>query len=476
MVSFRPPPLRAADNRTTPAAKITLRQSLYPLALVTILFFLWGFAYGLLDVLNKHFQNALDITRARSSGLQAAYFGAYPVASLTYAGWVLRRFGYRATFMLGLVLYGVGALLFWPSGHYRSFGGFCAATFIIGNGLGTLETAANPYLAVCGPPKYSEIRLNVAQAIQGTGTVVGPVLATYVFFKDVDDKSLESVQYVYLGIACFVFLLSIVFWFSHIPEITDADMQLQADETGNYQQDVPLRKQYLLWWGVLAQFAYVGAQVGVASSFVNYVVEVSGRSSATGSKFYAIGQALFAIGRFSGSFFMKFIKPRQVFLVYFCLVIVFCAAATGARGNAGVAMLMMTLFFESICFPTIFTLGIRGLGHHTKRGSSFIVASIVGGAIVPPMLLAVADAFDDTGRAMFIPLIWFVIGVTFAFGVNFHSRTVALVDGFNDSDVGVSNVGQLSEAEKAKAEGREMDVEKSSTEKEMDERVETNKL
>jgi FHS family L-fucose permease-like MFS transporter len=150
---YIPPRIRAADDRTTSAAKITLRQSIYPLALVTILFFLWGFAYGLLDVLNKHFQEALDITRAKSSGLQAAYFGAYPVASLTYAGWVLRKFGYRATFMLGLVLYGVGALLFWPSGHYRSFGGFCGATFIIGSGLGTLETAANPYLAVCGPPK-----------------------------------------------------------------------------------------------------------------------------------------------------------------------------------------------------------------------------------------------------------------------------------------------------------------------------------
>jgi FHS family L-fucose permease-like MFS transporter len=403
-------------------------------------FFLWGFAYGLLDVLNKHFQEALDITRAKSSGLQAAYFGAYPVASLTYAGWVLRKFGYRATFMLGLVLYGVGALLFWPSGHYRSFGGFCGATFIIGSGLGTLETAANPYLAVCGPPKYSEIRLNIAQAVQGTGTVIGPVLASYVFFKNVNDKDLTNVQYVYLGIAIFVFLLSIVFLYSRIPEITDADMQLQADATGNFAQDKTIFQQPLLWWGVLAQFCYVGAQVGIASSFVNYAVEVAGKSSSSGSNYYAIGQGLFAIGRFSGSFLMKFFLPRKIFGVYFAMVIVFCAAATGARGNAGLAMMMLTLFFESICFPTIFTLSIRGLGKHTKRGSSFVVASIVGGACVPPILLATADHFNDTGRAEFICLIFFVVGMSFAVGVNAHRGTVRLVDGFTESGVGVKDV------------------------------------
>ncbi|TFK99837.1 major facilitator superfamily domain-containing protein [Pterulicium gracile] len=434
MIRFRPPPLRAADDRTTSAAKITLRQSIYPLALVTILF-----AYGLLDVLNKHFQNTLNITRSRSAGLQAAYFGAYPVASLTYAGWVLRKFGYRATFIMGLVMYGVGALLFWPSAHYRSFGGFCGATFVIGSGLGTLETAANPYLAVCGPPKYSEIRLNIAQALNGVGTVVGPVLASYVFFKDVNDDDLTNVQYVYLAIALFVFILAVVFLYSNIPEITDADMQQQADDSGNYteHQDKSIWQHKLLWWAVAAQFCYVGAQVGVASSFVNYATEVSGKSASDGASFFAVAQGLFTIGRFSGSFLMKFIRPRKVFLVYFTMVIVFSAASIGARGDAGLAMMMLVLFFESICFPTIFTLGLRGLGRHTKKGASYIVASLIGAAIVPPILLATADYFDDTGRAQFINTIFFVVGVTFAFGVNFHKGTKALVDGFSDSKVGL---------------------------------------
>jgi len=164
----------------------------------------------------------LKITRSRSSGLQAAYFGAYPLASLGHANWILRHYGYKAVFIWGLSLYGIGSLITWPCLVYRSFGGFCAATFIIGNGLGSLETAANPYLTVCGPPKYSEVRINVAQAFNGIGTVVAPVLGSYVFFKNTgsDEGSLKNVQWTYLAIAIFVFLLAGVFYLTPIPEIT----------------------------------------------------------------------------------------------------------------------------------------------------------------------------------------------------------------------------------------------------------------
>lgn len=173
-----------------------------------------GFSYGLLDTLNKHFQNTLGIDRARSSGLQAAYFGAYPIASLGHAAWILRHYGYKAVFIWGLALYGIGALIAWPAILYRSFGGFCAAIFVIGNGLGALETAANPYITVCGPPKYAEMRINLSQAFNGIGSVVAPLLGSYVFFKSVNDSeaSLRNVQWVYLAIACFVFLLAVVFY------------------------------------------------------------------------------------------------------------------------------------------------------------------------------------------------------------------------------------------------------------------------
>ncbi|KAJ0381756.1 hypothetical protein COL922a_013910, partial [Colletotrichum nupharicola] len=234
--------LKVRDTERTRAAELTLRESLYPICLVTSLFFLWGFSYGLLDTLNKHFQETLGISKARSSGLQAAYFGqfqehhvdsisAYPLASLGHAAWILRHYGYRAVYIWGLFLYGLGALLAIPAIKEHSFGGFCACIFIIGNGLGSLETAANPYIAICGPPKYSEIRINLSQAFNGIGTVVAPVLGSYVLFDFDDQKALENVQWVYTAIAIFVFALALVFFFSTIPEITDADMEYQAQET-----------------------------------------------------------------------------------------------------------------------------------------------------------------------------------------------------------------------------------------------------
>ncbi|KAF8242736.1 MFS general substrate transporter [Wilcoxina mikolae CBS 423.85] len=452
-------PLKSRDDQVTNAASLTLRQSLVPLSLVTVLFFLWGFAYGLLDVLNKHFQVTLDITRARSSGLQASYFGAYPIASLTFARWTLRKYGYKVTFMLGLTLYGIGSLCFWPAGTKRSFGGFCGATFIIGSGLGTLESAANPYLAVCGPPKYSEMRLNFAQGVQAIGTVIGPILASHVFFAKVDDKDLTSVQWVYLGIAIFVFCLATVFFFSNIPEVTDADMARQAEDSGMFEEK-PLKSQWLLWMAALSQFCYVGSQVAVAGYFVNYATEVrKGTTNATGSNFLAGAQGCFAVGRFLGTLFMKFFKPRWVFFVFFSGVIVFTALATGARHNAGVAMLMLVHFFESICFPTIFTLGIRGLGRHTKTGSTVIVGAIVGGAVVPPMLGATADALGDTGRAMFVPLIFFVIGYAFPLIVNFHPPTKKLMDGFLTSKVGVEEGGVETPTKVGLEEEKELELE-----------------
>jgi FHS family L-fucose permease-like MFS transporter len=223
---------------------------------------LQGFAYGLLDTLNKHFQVTLGITRARSSGLQAAYFGAYPLASLGYANWIMRHVGYKAVFIFGLSLYGIGALMMWPAGVYQSFGGFCGATFIIGSGLGSLETAANPFIVACGPPRYAEIRINVSQTLNAVGTIVGPLLGSYVFFTGTQDtvQALKSVQFVYLGIACFVFLLAGVFFFSSIPEISDADMEARDQEALFEGNKASFWKQYRLFHAAFAQFCYVGAQ------------------------------------------------------------------------------------------------------------------------------------------------------------------------------------------------------------------------
>lgn len=239
------------------------------------------------------------------------------------------------------------------------------------------------------PPRYSEIRINLAQAFNAVGTVIAPVLGSYAFFKNVGDDaaSLQNVQWVYLAIACFVFLLAFVFYFSTIPEITDADMGFQVQETHTGADEKPFWKQYRLFHAAFAQFCYTGAQIAIAGYFINYAVEVrSGTSSATGAIYLAVAQGCFAVGRFSGAFLMKFIRPRWVFLSYLSLVIIFNSAAITQRQNTGIAMLSLTLFFESVCFPTIVALGIRGLGKHTKRGSGWLVAGVSGGAGVPPIL------------------------------------------------------------------------------------------
>ncbi|KAE8349137.1 major facilitator superfamily domain-containing protein [Aspergillus coremiiformis] len=428
------------NRRTTSAATLTLRQSLWPLCLVTLLFFLWGFAYGLLDTLNKHFQTTLGITRTRSSGLQAAYFGAYPLASLGYANYLLRHYGYKSVFILGLVLYGIGALCMWPAGLNRSFGGFCAATFVIGSGLGSLETAANPYLAVCGPPRYAEIRINLAQAFNGIGTCVAPTLASYVFFTNTGDDvdALKSVQWVYLAIGIFVFVLASVFVISEIPEVTDEDMAFQVAATHVDEQEKPLWKQYKLFHATLAQFTYTGAQVAVAGYFINYVTETwPGTTNATGSKYLAGAQGAFTAGRFIGTFFMRFVKARWVFLVYLSCTVAFLATSTTQGYQAGVAMLYLTLFFESVCFPTIVALGIRGLGRHYKRGSGFIVAGVSGGAMVPPVLAHVADLRNDTGFAMIVPTMFMVVAWTYAIAVNFVPVYRDTVDKVGESEIGL---------------------------------------
>ena len=304
--------------------------------------------------------------------------------------------------------------------------------------------------AVCGPPKYSEMRINISQAFNGIGTVVAPVLASYVFFVHTSDSvgSLKNVQWVYLAIACFVFVLAVVFFFSPIPEITDADMAFQAEETHANAAVKPFRKQYRLFHATFAQFCYTGAQVAIAGYFINYVTETRPQtSSATASKFLAGAQGAFTAGRFAGSGIMKFVRPRYVYLVYMSLIIVFIAPSITQRGNIGMSMLYLTLFFESIIFPTTVALGMRGLGKHSKRGSGFIVGGVSGGACVPPLLGVASDARNSTAFAMVVPLCFFVAAWSYALCVNFVPSYRAPVDSLAKAKIGLENGGDRSDEE-----------------------------
>lgn len=426
---------QVADTEVTGASNLTVQQSIIPNVLVTALFFLWGFAYGLLDTLNAKFQTALDITAAKAGGLQGAYFGAYLLGPLTYSGWIVRRFGYRWTFILGLCIYGIGALMFWPSAIKRSFAGFCVSLFIVGSGLSTLETAANPYIATCGPPRLSELRLELSQSFQAVGAVVAPLLAARVFFNEDNLKDLDNVQWTYLGIAVFVFLLAVVFFFVPLPEITDADMLLQAERSAELTgyTDKPMRKQFKLMLGVLAQFCYVGAQVGVAASFINYAIESAGLSHSAGSDRYAIAQGVFAVGRLAAAGLMMFVKPRFIIVIFMAGVLIFTSLSIAVKGEAGVATLTVVLFFESCLFPLIFTLAIRGLGRHTKRGSSWVVAAISGGALFPALTGLLADR-KGYHIAMIVPLIGFAVSAAFPVYLNVFCKRE--LDGFRETKIG----------------------------------------
>lgn len=261
--------------------KMSNKEALGPLAVVTVLFFLWGFAYGLLDILNKQFQLIVGMRTAQSIGLHSAYFGAYFVAPLTFGRVIFRKWGFKATFIVGLCIYGCGTLVFWPSAVLASYPAFLISNFIVGLGVATLETAGNPFITLCGPPEYAEVRLNISQAVQAIGTVFSPILAKKVLFKNARDvPSLIDIQWTYLGIAFFDVVLAVIFYYLPLPEASDEDLQEVADKRSdvNKKRLGPMRIVHItLLLGVFSQFCYVGGQEAVAGIFQTYVDKVQPR-------------------------------------------------------------------------------------------------------------------------------------------------------------------------------------------------------
>ena len=271
-------------KKTRPMTKLTTKQSYVPLALVTILFFLWGFAYGLLDILNSQFQLVVHMSSSQALGLHASYFAAYFIGPLTIGRVVLKKWGFKATFITGLCIYGCGTLIFWPSAVLTSFTAFIISNFIVGLGVSILEVAANPFIALCGPPQHSETRLNLSQGVQAIGSVVSPLLAKKVLFKNVlDPTSLIDVQWTYLGIAFFDILLAAAFYYMPIPEASDEDFEDVAEKrssvnSARFGKLGNIKVIYItLALGVFSEWCYVGLQEAAASCYQDYIsVVVSG--------------------------------------------------------------------------------------------------------------------------------------------------------------------------------------------------------
>ena len=265
-------------NTTKSLVRMSNRESIAPIAFVTILFFLWGFAYGLLDTLNSQFQLVVHMSRGQFVGLHAAYYGGYFFAPLTFGRIIFKKWGFKITFIVGLCIYGCGTLVFWPSAVLASFPAFLISNLIVGLGVATLELAGNPFIALCGPPEYAEVRLNISQGVQAIGTVVSPVLARKVLFRTVRDApSLIDVQWTYLGIALFVIILALIFFYVPLPEASDDELEHLALKhvAVNSRNVCRVPVIYLtLALGVLSQFCYVGGQEAASGQFQNYVTKL----------------------------------------------------------------------------------------------------------------------------------------------------------------------------------------------------------
>lgn len=391
------------------------KSYLVPFVLITTLFFLWGFAHSFLDVLNKHFQDTLHASKTQAALVQFMVYGGYFLMALP-AGYIIRRAGYRAGVLTGLVLYAFGALLFVPGGEMSSFNFFLLALFIIGCGLTCLETAANPYATILGHPSQAERRINVAQSFNGLGWMVGPYIGGLFLFSensaagyDLGFITLPAITVPYAIVGILVLLVALVFSFVHLPQVspTSEAVEEEASETR------PLRRQPRFLFGLLALFLYVAAQTGINSFFINYATEHSDLSDMAATSVLSFGcMALFLFGRLGGSFLMTKILPEK--LLTYCAMgaIVGCAIASAFANVVGLSALLAVYLFESIMFPTIFALSIRGVGKHTEQASSLLIMSIVGGAFAPLLMGLLADHIS-TAVGFIVPLVCFVVIVLF---------------------------------------------------------------
>ncbi len=370
--------------------QLVTREFILPFILVTSLFFLWGLAHSLLDVLNKHFQDILGITKARSGLVQAALYGGYFVMAVP-AGLFMNRLGYRKGIITGLLLYAVGAFLFWPAAFIQTFEFTLLSLFVIACGLTFLETAANPYSSVLGPKETSEQRLNLSQSFNGLGWIIGPALGGMLILGgDGADSAnkFSSMALPYMLIGGVVLVIAFMFVITRLPDIREGEHDSHGDR-GTYSGLLRVRH---FRFAVVAQFLYVAAQTGINSFFINYVVEtMPAYSPGKAAYMLSLGFVFFMSGRFIGSLFMSWFNPRLMLGVYALINTVAMALVMAGLGWPSLIAIYINYFCMSIMFPTIFALGLKDLGGMTKKGSSVLVMTIVGGAICPVIMGRIAD-------------------------------------------------------------------------------------
>jgi len=404
----------------TSSAPITEQRYVAPLILVTTLFFLWALGVNLNDILIPHLKKVFDLSDLQSALIQTAFFGGYFLSALP-AGRLMEKIGYKKGIVTGLITCGIGALLFIPAASIQVYGLFLFASFVMACGQGVLEVAANPYVTLLGPAESSERRLNLAQSFNSVGAVVTPfigaafILSALEYSREQltqmtsDDVAayrtavVSTVRMPYLIIAGIFLAYAIVISLSQLPEVGATDATTKEESTGEELRDL-WRFKHLIK-GVVAQFFYVGAQVGVGSFVIRLAQHsVSGMIQKDASFYLKLHLLGFMVGRFSGSYIMKRVPAARLLALFALSTLVCLGVVLFGSGVAPLWAVVLIGFFHSIMFPTIFALSIKDLGRYTKLGSSLLVASIIGGAICPAVMGFISD-HSSIRVAFIVPLI-----------------------------------------------------------------------
>jgi len=423
-----PEPTKPAER---PPSSVPLTEPRYvvPLVLITSLFFLWALGVNLNDILIPHLKAAFGLTDFQSSFIQVAFFGGYFIAAFP-AGWLMERIGYRKGILVGLILCALGALLFLPAASFRVYGFFLFSLFVMACGQSFLEVAANPYVTVLGPPESAERRLNLTQSFNAVGAVVTPFIGAAFILTATEYSAgqlaalspaqieayrtaqVNTVRVPYLIIAGIFLAVAALVYFTHLPEVREPGDSGGRDAVPRGLGGI-LAHGHLLR-GVLAQFFYVGAQVGVASFVIRFAQHVeTGLSAKDAAHYLQLHIFGFMIGRFAGSAIMKHVPAPRLLALFAGCCLACAGVAVAASGASPVYAIVLIGFFHSIMFPTIFALSIKNLGAYTKRGSSLLVMSIIGGAFFPALMGRISDV-SNIQTAFFVPLVCYIYVLYFA--------------------------------------------------------------
>jgi MFS transporter, FHS family, L-fucose permease len=410
-----------------------------PFFLVTALFLFWGIPSSLNDILIKQFMKSFEITRTEAGLIQSAYYLGYFFLSMP-AALIMRKFSYKTGLVIGLLLYSLGSFLFWPAAIVRQYWFFLIALFIVASGASFLETGANPFIAVLGDPRTSERRLNFSQSFNPIGAISGVLVGTVFIFSGIElqppqiaalkaagqlDAYLqrETMRVVtpYLVIGAVIFVWALLIMRTKFPKIAEEAQTGAAREKGRFL-DLFHHRHFIL--GVVAQFLYVGAQVGTWSFFIQYIQDYTHQPEKIAGYFLTGTLVAFGAGRFLSTYWMKYLSPGKLMGLYGIINCVLVGVGVLMPGWIGVVALFMTSFFMSLMFPTIFALGIKELGPNTKLGGSLMIMSIIGGAAFPPVEGMIYGASHSMAMAIGILLVCYAFISHYGFvGCRVRTRT-----------------------------------------------------